>query len=137
MWGYKGFGTARWAAIDDSNSLALNYTPVTVTIVYEGAPAPAMAGFSPFIVMQMVRETLRNTAANIDVLATVRETLRSSSEGATAIMVRAQVREVLRSSTFGATGIDVRSLVRETLRSSGLKSGRRRQLILPNVGPRF
>lgn len=135
MWGYKGFGTARWAAIDDSNSLAINYTPVTVTIVYEGGPAPALAGFSPIIVMQLIRETLRNTGADLEVRALVRETLRSSSEGATAIDVRSMVRETLRNSTFGATGVDVRSLVRETLRSSGLKSGRRRQLILPNVGP--
>ncbi len=135
MWGYKGFGTARWAANSDANINAVNYSPVTVTIVYEGGPAPAVSGINPIVVFQVVRETLRDTDTDLVVNALVRETLRSSTEGETAIQVRALVRETLRASTFGETGVDVRALVRETLRSSGLKSGRRRQLILPNVGP--
>lgn len=138
MAGFGPVGSFPVASIPTTATGSTFYAPITATIIFGsvgGDGAPVVTGINPIVVYQTVRETLRSTTADIEVRALVRETLRSSTFGDTAIDVRAIVRETLRSSTFGDTGVDVRSLVREVLRSSGLKAGRRRQLILPNVGP--
>ena len=137
MWGTSSWGVARWAAVDGSYLAIDTYSPVTVRVVYEGGAAPSVSGINAIRSYQIVRETLRNSSANIQVMQIVRETLRSTNEANTVIIVRAIVRETLRSNVTTGTKIVVRAMVRETLRSSGLVAdiGRRRQLLLPNVGP--
>lgn len=83
----------------------------------------------------MAREVLHAGTGLVDVYQMAREVLRASNSANTNIVVRQMIRETLRSSNLGQTGIVVRQMVRETLRSTAEANLRRRQLILPNVGP--
>lgn len=137
MAGFLPVGSFPVASVPSGGGV--NYSPVTVTITYEGGLAPTVKGISPIVSMQVAREVLRNSTADLISRAIVRETLRSQDAGTdTRIITRAMVRETLRSQDFSTdTEIVTRQIVREVLRSAGVQSValRRRQLILPNVGP--
>ncbi len=100
MWGYTAFATARFAAVSDANIAAVQYTAAPVRIVYGIAPAPFVRGINAIRSFGFIRETLRNSSANISAKGFIRETLRSTATGATIVSARGFIRETLRSSAL-------------------------------------
>lgn len=95
------------------------YSPDPATIIVGAAGVPTVEGISPIVVMQLVRETLRDGGSPpLVVMQLVRETLRSAGDGDTQIVTRQMIRETLRSASEGNTEIVTRQMIREILRSS-------------------
>lgn len=138
MFGRNIFGKARFAA-GPSSTASLGYSPAPATVIFQGGAAVTVSGISPIKPQQIVREIMRNAPSEgrLQIQQTVREVLRGPAGDLQAVThIRQLVREVMRAGSFSVPQFHARQCIREILRSSlVVASGRRRQLILPNVGP--